>query len=54
MEFKKESLEKAKQELKNVNDDVKKIMEKIYMYLKDLHNESQVAPNKQLVDIGHM
>lgn len=45
MEFKKGSIGKSDQELKSVYESIKKIMEKIYVYLKDLHTEFQVASN---------
>lgn len=54
IEFKKESLIKAEQELKSVYEDVNKVIEKVNLYLKDLHIESYATENKQLVDIERM
>ena len=51
MDFKKESLVKFEQELRSVYELVKKVIEKVYAYLKDQYTESHVDPNKQLVYI---
>ena len=54
IEFKQESLVKAKQELKRVYNSVKEVIEKFYMYLKDSHIKSFITTNNQLVDIERM
>lgn len=35
-------------------ESVKKVIEKVYVYLKDLHTKSYIVPNKKWVDIERM